>query len=100
MHHFNHKVFAFVHQIPIGMVSTYGDIAKFSGYPGYARQVGYVLRHLPKETTLPWHRVINSKGEISLTGEALQRQKIRLIEEGVLFTQAGKVNLKQFRWQP
>ncbi|CAM3002674.1 MGMT family protein [Vibrio rarus] len=100
MHHFKHKVFALVHQIPLGMVSTYGDIAKFSGYPGYARQVGVVLSNLPKDTTLPWHRVINAKGEISLSGEHLQRQKQRLVSEGIVFTEAGKVKLKTFRWQP
>ncbi|WP_261835158.1 MGMT family protein [Vibrio ishigakensis] len=100
MHQFKFKVFALVHQIPLGMVSTYGDIAKFSGYPGYARQVGHVLSNLPKDTSLPWHRVINGKGEISLKGESLQRQKSLLMEEGVQFTETGKVKLRQFRWQP
>ncbi|WP_261817031.1 MGMT family protein [Vibrio gallicus] len=100
MHHFKLNVFAIVHQIPLGMVSTYGDIAKFSGYPGYARQVGHILSNLPEDTSLPWHRVINSKGEISLKGESLQRQKSRLIEEGVEFNSAGKVKLRQLRWQP
>lgn len=100
MHQFKYKVFALVHQIPSGMVSTYGDIAKFSGYPGYARQVGAILSNLPEGSALPWHRVINSKGEISLKGEDLQRQKLRLVEEGITFSAAGKVKLRQFRWQP
>ncbi|OCH76417.1 MGMT family protein [Vibrio breoganii] len=100
MHQLKYKVFAVVHQIPLGMVSTYGDIAKFSGYPGYARQVGAILSNLPEGSSLPWHRVINSKGEISLKGEDLQRQKSRLVEEGIVFSAAGKVKLRQFRWQP
>ncbi|GEA59169.1 MGMT family protein [Vibrio comitans] len=100
MHQLKYKVFALVHQIPLGMVSTYGDIAKFSGYPGYARQVGAILSNLPEGSALPWHRVINSKGEISLKGEDLQRQKSRLVEEGIVFSAAGKVKLRQFRWQP
>ncbi|CAM4318311.1 MGMT family protein [Vibrio neonatus] len=100
MHHFKHNVFALINQIPLGMVSTYGDIAKFSGFPGYARQVGAILGNLPEDSALPWHRVINSKGEISLKGADLQRQQSRLMEEGIVFTRAGKVKLKQFRWQP
>ena len=100
MHQLKYKVFALVHQIPLGTVSTYGDIAKFSGYPGYARQVGAILSNLPEDSALPWHRVINSKGEISLKGEDLQRQKSRLVEEGIVFSAAGKVKLRQFRWQP
>ncbi|MEZ9936198.1 MGMT family protein [Vibrio breoganii] len=100
MQQLKYKVFAVVHQIPLGMVSTYGDIAKFSGYPGYARQVGAILSNLPEGSALPWHRVINSKGEISLKGEDLQRQKSRLVEEGIVFSVAGKVKLRQFRWQP
>ncbi|MEZ9789915.1 hypothetical protein BCT94_13415 [Vibrio breoganii] len=100
MQQLKYKVFAVVHQIPLGMVSTYGDIAKFSGYPGYARQVGAILSNLPDGSALPWHRVINSKGEISLKGEDLQRQKSRLVEEGIVFSPTGKVKLRQFRWQP
>ncbi|GAD81274.1 MGMT family protein [Vibrio ezurae] len=100
MHHLKHNVFALVHQIPVGRVSTYGDIAKFSGFPGYARQVGAILSNLPEGSSLPWHRVINSKGEISLKGEDLQRQQSRLIAEGIVFNSAGKVKLKEFRWQP
>ncbi|ANO32461.1 MGMT family protein [Vibrio breoganii] len=100
MQQLKYKVFAVVHQIPLGMVSTYGDIAKFSGYPGYARQVGAILSNLPDGSALPWHRVINSKGEISLKGEDLQRQKSRLVEEGIVFSATGKVKLRQFRWQP
>ncbi|PMM05742.1 hypothetical protein BCT61_15550 [Vibrio breoganii] len=100
MQQLKYKVFAVVHQIPLGMVGTYGDIAKFSGYPGYARQVGAILSNLPDGSALPWHRVINSKGEISLKGEDLQRQKSRLVEEGIVFSATGKVKLRQFRWQP
>ena len=52
--------------IPYGKVATYGQIAKLAGIPKHARLVGYVLKHLDKESSIPWHRVINSQGKISV----------------------------------
>lgn len=54
-----------VASIPQGKVTSYGQVAKLCGYSGYGRYVGTVLKQLPSDTTLPWHRVINAKGEIS-----------------------------------
>lgn len=67
----------------------------------HARLVGYVLKHLSAEHTVPWHRVINAQGEISLSklnaqGENIQALKLQA--EGILVI-AGKVNLKQYQWQ-
>ncbi|NLS13853.1 MGMT family protein [Vibrio sp. SM6] len=97
---FQQQIFAVIHQIPCGLVTTYGDVAKWAGYPGYARQVGYALSQLPRDTQLPWHRVINAKGEISIQGESLERQKQALRAEGVEVSDTGKISLKRFRWQP
>ncbi len=99
MDDFKLQIFAVIHQIPHGKVSTYGDIAHFAGFKGYARQVGHILKNLPKGSNLPWHRVINSKGELSLIGERYAIQRELLEEEGVVFNQRGKIALKQFRWQ-
>ncbi|MGR5061859.1 MGMT family protein [Photobacterium sp. DNB22_13_2] len=98
MDDFSAQIYTQVHQIPHGKVTTYGDIAKFAGFPGYARQVGRLMATLPEGSTLPWHRVVNSKGEISLTGHDLQRQRRKLIDEGVEVSEAGRLKLKQYRW--
>ncbi len=100
MDQFLAQIFAVIHQIPMGKVSTYGDIAQFAGYKGYARHVGRALGNLPKDSKLPWHRVINSKGEISLKGEAFERQRERLEEENIEVSDLGKIKLRHYRWQP
>ena len=88
--------------IPHGRVATYGQIAKLAGLPKHARHVGMALKKMDDDAKLPWHRVINSQGQISLSkenevGQNIQIQK--LLEEGVAVVGA-KVNLKQFQWQP
>ncbi len=76
-----------VASIPQGKVTSYGQVARLCGYPGYARYVGTVLKQLPKNTILPWHRVLNAKGEIafSLDSEAYARQHTLLTQEGIRF---------------
>lgn len=86
--------------IPYGKVASYGQIAKLAGLPKHARLVGYVLKHLDQATEIPWHRVINSQGKISLSKldhceENIQR--LKLLEEGVMVI-ADKINLKQYQW--
>ncbi|MGD8109083.1 MGMT family protein [Vibrio sp. TRT 17S01] len=100
MDQFLSQIFAVIHQIPYGKVTTYGDIAKMAGYPGYARHVGKALGNLPKDSKLPWYRVINSQGQISLTGSAMERQRNALQSEGVEVNEVGKVRLKNYKWQP
>lgn len=94
------QIFAVIHQIPRGKVTTYGEIAKLAGYPGYARHVGKALGNLPKDSTLPWFRVINSQGKISLKGENLARQRALLMAEDIEVSSEGKVALRKYRWQP
>lgn len=88
-----------VAMIPQGKVATYGQIARLCGYPGHARGVGHILKKLPAETSLPWHRVINAKGEIALPvgSEAERLQRQRLASEGVHFDK-GKVRLRIYQW--
>lgn len=89
-----------VGSIPKGKVSTYGQVAKLAGYPGYARQVGAALRNLPKDTNLPWFRVLNAQGRISLPkgGAGYHKQKTLLEDEGIQF-QGDRVSLKDYGWQ-
>ncbi len=99
MDQFLQQIFVVIHQIPYGKVSTYGEVAKMAGYPGYARHVGKALSNLPKDTQLPWFRVINSAGKISLKGECYSRQKEKLEAEGVEVSDSGKVKIKTYKWQ-
>ena len=95
------KVYIALAAIPQGRVVTYGQLGDLAGLPRAARQIGYILRNLPPESTLPWHRVINAAGKISLGPETESgiMQRARLQEEGVVFN-SGRISLKQFRWQP
>jgi methylated-DNA-protein-cysteine methyltransferase-like protein len=96
------RIYAVVRRIPRGRVATYGQIAALAGYPGHARQVGYALSALPSATALPWHRVINARGEISLrhTSGAGLTQRMLLEREGVRFDGRGRVQLKRVGWRP
>ena len=87
--------------IPVVKVATYGQIAQLAGLPKHARLVGYVLKHMDEDVDLPWHRVMNSQGRISLnkldeSANNIQQQK--LLEEGVVVI-AGKVDLKKYQWK-
>ncbi|MEH6454658.1 MAG: MGMT family protein [Psychromonas sp.] len=77
--------------IPVGHLVTYGQLSKLAGYPNHARYVGRLLSKLPKDTKLPWFRVINGQGKISLRGEAFIRQKALLESEGISISDTGKI---------
>ncbi|PFG45900.1 O(6)-alkylguanine repair protein YbaZ [Vibrio sp. ES.051] len=100
MDQFLAQIFTVIHQIPKGKISTYGEIATMAGYPGYARQVGKALGNLPEDSKLPWFRVINSRGSISLKGRDLDKQKEQLEAEGIVVSESGIVSLKTYKWQP
>ncbi|EFO2114283.1 MGMT family protein [Escherichia coli] len=95
---FPQRVWQIVAAIPEGYVTTYGDVAKLAGSPRAARQVGGVLKPLPEGSTLPWHRVVNRHGTISLTGPDLQRQRQALLAEGVMVSGSGQIDLQRYRW--
>ncbi|MBS0560628.1 MAG: MGMT family protein [Proteobacteria bacterium] len=92
---------AVIRRIPKGWVATYGQVAAMAGMPRRARLVGYVLQNLDPAVRIPWHRVINAKGEVSCSlsrngGDGLQRT--RLEKEGVEFDERNRVDLARFRW--
>jgi len=90
-----------IKRIPEGKVATYGQIAAMAGNHRAARQVARVLHSSSQKDNLPWHRVINRKGEISLEpGNGFEEQKQRLREEGVVFDKKNRVNLDRFLWDP
>ena len=93
------QVYQAVRRIPPGKVATYGQIAKIVGRCT-ARMVGYAMAALPRETGVPWQRVINHKGEISTRsrGDGALRQRRLLQKEGVRFDSKGRVNLRKTRW--
>jgi len=95
-------IYSVVRSIPPGRVATYGQIAALAGLPGHARQVGYALNALPDEHDVPWHRVINAKGKVSLrAGGGFDDLQRRLLEaEGVLFDCRDAVSLLEFGWRP
>ena len=95
------RIYSVLNSIPHGQVSSYGKVAEYAQLPNGARLVGRVLGQLPKDTTLPWHRVLKANGQIAFPPEstAFQRQKQLLETENVVVTN-GKINLRVFGWQP
>ena len=91
------QVFTIITNIPRGKVATYGQIAKIAGIPSHARLVGRILSQLPAKTSLPWHRIVNSRGRI--TNPDKQRQTNKLAEEGVTLIN-DRINLKLYGWYP
>jgi methylated-DNA-protein-cysteine methyltransferase-like protein len=87
-----------VRRIPPGRVATYGQIARLLDWPRGARTVGWALRALKPGTGVPWYRVVNAQGRISIDDVALQR--IRLEAEGVVFDESGRIDLARYRWSP
>ena len=99
------RIYAVVKKIPRGRVATYGQIAALAGMPRHARQAGYALAATPEGMKIPWHRVINAQGRISLRlrqwdSGSDDYQRILLEAEGVAFDRSGRVDLTRFRWQP
>jgi methylated-DNA-protein-cysteine methyltransferase-like protein len=97
------RIYATVRRIPAGRVATYGQIAAIVGLGRQARVVGYALAAIADSSTIPWHRVINARGEISMRregpgGGVLQRLKLE--QEGVRFDGRGRVKLEEFGWKP
>ena len=94
------RVFALVQACPEGRVTTYGALAKAVGYPRGARMVGWIMNETPEG--VPAQRVINSKGELSgswaFGSPDLMRQLLE--NEGILFSEGGRVDLKRFGWDP
>jgi methylated-DNA-protein-cysteine methyltransferase-like protein len=95
-------ILAVVRQIPRGRVATYGQIAALAGLARQPRLVGYALHALPASTAVPWHRVINARGMVSIRsdGTASLSQRLLLEREGIHFDGRGRVSLERHQWRP
>ncbi len=92
------RVYALVRKIPRGKVVTYGQIARALGSPHAARTVGWAMHACPAD--VPWHRVVNARGEISLRPTiGYHEQRARLKAEGVRFNRMGKIDLQKYGWK-
>ena len=96
------RLLAVVRRIPRGRVATYGQVAALAGLPRHARHVGYALHALPEGTPLPWHRVVNARGGISLRpwNGGAETQRLRLAAEGIRFDARDRVPLERYGWRP
>lgn len=94
------KIWHIVSRIPRGRVATYGQVAELAGLPGRARLVGYTLSNLPSGTSLPWYRVVNSRGRLSFPVASCQHtlQRQRLEAEGVCFDN-DSFQLQHYQWR-
>lgn len=99
---FFEEVYAAVKTIPYGKVCSYGQVALMTGHPGAARQVGWALSGLQPGNDIPWHRVINAQGKISLKGrgDIADLQKHLLEKEGVIFDINDKINMETYQYLP
>ncbi len=98
---FKDLVIEIIKSIPYGKVTTYGTVATLAGSPRSAREVGYLLHSLTEKHNLPWQRVINKKGFISIRGNDVNMknlQKSLLDEEGVAVSEDFMVDLKKYGW--
>lgn len=96
------RIYRVVSRIPRGRVATYGQVADLAELPGCARQVGYALHALADDSDLPWQRVVNARGEISLRRErGIEPIQQQLLEaEGIEFDARGCLDLSRVRWRP
>jgi len=102
-HTFQQCIYQLVQQIPWGYVATYGQVAALCGWPRHARFVGYALYQVAPDSDIPWHRVVNAQGKVSLSwrrGGSDELQRWRLEAEGVVFNANGRINLRRYGWQP
>ncbi|MEX2571848.1 MAG: MGMT family protein [Gemmatimonadota bacterium] len=97
---FAQRVTRLVRGIPYGKVASYGDVAMLAGSPRAARGVGAVLSALPEESDVPWWRVVNGTGRISIRNIGGRMQRMLLEQEGIRFTSGERIDLTLYRWRP
>ena len=97
------RIWDVVLKIPRGRVATYGQVARLAGLPNHARLAGYALHALPPKSSVPWHRVVNAKGEVSPRRDGSEHdrlQRLMLEKEKVRFDRSGRIPLALYRWRP
>lgn len=99
---FKSRVLEIVSLIPNGRVVSYGQVALYAGAPRAARQVGWILNKLPEDTALPWWRVVNNQGRVSIKGSkySAELQKQLLMQEGVEVSEDLTFEIEQYRFIP
>ena len=98
---FSQSVKGIVKKIPRGKVATYGQVAAYAGNPRAARQVVWILHTSSSKDRLPWHRVINREGRISLKpnhGYEIQKELLR--KEGIKFDKNDTIDFDRYLWTP
>jgi methylated-DNA-protein-cysteine methyltransferase-like protein len=88
-----------IRRIPRGKVASYGQLAALAGDARQARQVAWILHAAPEAEGLPWHRVINARGRVSLPGSGGRAQIRRLRAEGIRVGPGGSVDMIKFGWK-
>ncbi|WP_372861230.1 MGMT family protein [Pseudoalteromonas sp.] len=93
-------IYTIIASIPKGCVASYGQVAALAGYPNNARLVGRLLKEMPKSSTIPWHRVVNSQGKISFPAgsDKYKTQRQKLFSEGIAFKNE-RVLMRDHKWQ-
>ena len=98
---FTRNVVVVIQAIPEGKVTSYGRVAALAGNSRGARQVSRFLHSLSEKYDLPWHRVVNASGRISLPrGRGYEQQRALLEDEGVVFSISRTIDLTVFLWEP
>lgn len=95
------RILATICEVPAGCVASYGQIAGLAGIPNGARQVGRALRELPRDSDVPWYRIVTASGRLAFAvgGEPWQRQCRKLGKEGVMLRN-DRVDMRRYQWQP
>ena len=99
MHQFTESAVEIIKSIPKGKVLTYGLVASMAGNPRGARQVARILHSMSRKHGLPWHRVVNSEGQISLSEPYNEEQRILLESEGIILSDAETIDFREFLWK-
>jgi len=101
MNSITNRIVEAIRRIPPGRVATYGQIALIAGNPRASRLVVWVLHTASEKENLPWHRVVNRNGKISLKrGSGYDLQKRLLQEEGITFDTDDTIDFNRFLWEP
>lgn len=93
------RIYEVVRQVPPGRVASYGQIAEIVDAGCDARTVGYAMAGTPEGGEVPWQRIVNREGKISLPGQGGEIQRMRLESEGVPFDARGRIDMKRFGWE-
>ena len=93
------RIYEVVKQVPRGKVASYGQMAQIVGAGCDARMVGYAMASTPEGSDVPWQRIVNREGKISLPGKGGEIQRMRLEAEGITFDARGRIDMQRFGWQ-